>query len=74
MQNGFKRKFEPLKILTDSQVEQIHTASLNVLDEVGFKYESNKVLKLLEEHGCRVDYKTMIAKIPPSLGQLLVLS
>jgi len=67
MQNGFKRKFEPLKILTDSQVEQIHTASLNVLDEVGFKYESNKVLKLLEEHGCRVDYKTMIAKIPPSL-------
>jgi len=67
MQNGFKRTFDPIKILTDSQVEQIHTASLNVLDEVGFKYESNKVLKILDGHGCRVDNKTMIAKIPPSL-------
>jgi trimethylamine--corrinoid protein Co-methyltransferase len=67
MQKGFKRNFEPVRILTDSQVEQIHTASLNVLEEVGFKYESSKALKLLEEHGCSVDYKTMIAKIPPSL-------
>lgn len=67
MQNGFKRKFEPLKILTDSQIEQIHTDSLNVLDEVGFKYESKKALKLLEDHGCKVNYDTMIAKIPPSL-------
>lgn len=67
MQNGFKRKFEPLKILTDSQIEQIHTDSLNVLDEVGFKYESKKALELLEDHGCRVDYETKIAKIPPSL-------
>lgn len=67
MQKGFKRTFEPIKILTDSQVEQIHTASLNVLEEVGFKYESNKVLKLLEHYGCQVDYNTMVAKIPSSL-------
>lgn len=67
MQKGFKRNFEPIKILTESQVELIHTASLQVLDEVGFKYESDKALKLLEEHGCRVDYETKIAKIPPSL-------
>jgi trimethylamine--corrinoid protein Co-methyltransferase len=67
MQKGYKRNFEPIKILTDSQVEQIHSASLNVLEEVGFKYESKKALKLLEEHGCKVDYETMIAKIPPSL-------
>ncbi|MCL5072028.1 MAG: trimethylamine methyltransferase family protein [Actinobacteria bacterium] len=67
MQKGFKRNFEPLKILTDSQIEQIHSASLNVLEEIGFKYESERALKLLEEHGCRVDYDTMIAKIPPSL-------
>lgn len=67
MQKGFKRNFEPIKILTESQVELIHTASLQVLDEVGFNYESDKALKLLEEHGCRVDYETKIAKIPPSL-------
>ncbi len=67
MQTGFKRKFEPVKILTDSQVEQIHTASLSVLEDVGFKYESKRALKVLEEHGCRIDYDTMIAKLPPSL-------
>jgi trimethylamine--corrinoid protein Co-methyltransferase len=67
MQRGFKRKFEPIKILTDSQVEHIHTAALNILDDIGFKYESKRALKLLEEHGCKIDYDTMIAKIPPSL-------
>ncbi len=67
MQRGFKRNFEPIKVLTDSQVEQIHTATLNVLDEVGFKYESKRALKLLEEHGARVNYETMVAKLPPSL-------
>ena len=69
MQKGFKRKFEPLKILTDSQVEQIHTASLNVLEEVGFKFESEKALSLLEEHGCSVNFETMIARIPASLTE-----
>ncbi|MBM3705964.1 MAG: hypothetical protein FJW66_05505 [Actinobacteria bacterium] len=67
MQKGFKRNFEPLKVLTESQVEQIHAATLNVLDEVGFKYESRKALKVLEEHGARVDQETMTAKLPPSL-------
>jgi len=67
MQKGYKRNFEPLKILTDSQVEQIHTASLSVLDEVGFRYESKKALKLLEEHDCKVDYNSKIARISPGL-------
>ena len=73
MQRGFKRNFEPLKVLTNSQVEQIHAASLNVLEEVGFKYESAKALKLLEDHGCKIDYDRMIAKIPPSLVEWAIL-
>jgi trimethylamine--corrinoid protein Co-methyltransferase len=67
MQRGFKRNFEPVRVLTESQIEQIHTATLNVLDEVGFKYESEKALKVLDEHGARVDYDTMTAKLPTSL-------
>lgn len=67
MQKGFSRNFEPIKILTDSKVEQLHYSSLHVLDDIGFKYDSEKALKLLKEHGCRVDYETRIAKIPPSL-------
>jgi len=67
MQNGYKRNFEPLRILSGSQVEQIHSAALQVLDEVGFRYESERALKLLEEHGCRVDHEERVAKIPPDL-------
>ncbi len=67
MQKGFKRKFEPIKILSSSQIEQIHSASLQVLEEVGFRYDSDKALKLLQSNGCAVDYETKIAKIPPDL-------
>jgi len=74
MQKGYKRNFEPLKILTDSQVEQIHSATLNVLEEVGFKYESKKALKVLEDRGCIIDYDKMIAKIPPSLVEWAIAS
>jgi len=49
MQNGYKRNFEPLRILSESQVEHIHSSTLQVLDEVGFRYDSEKALKLLEE-------------------------
>jgi trimethylamine--corrinoid protein Co-methyltransferase len=74
MEKGYKRNFEPLKILTDSQVEQIHSATLNVLEEVGFKYESKKALKALEDRGCSIDYDKMIAKIPPSLVEWAISS
>ena len=69
MQKGFKRNFEPLKILTDSQVDQLHSSTLQVLDDIGFKYESDKALKVLEERGCIVDYDTKIAKIPQRYGR-----
>lgn len=67
MQKGFTRNFEPVRILRENQVEQIHKASLNVLSEVGFKFDSDKALKLLEENGAKVDYNTKIAKIPSNL-------
>ncbi|MCL6088399.1 MAG: trimethylamine methyltransferase family protein [Actinobacteria bacterium] len=67
MQKGFTRNFEPLRILRENQVEQIHKASLNVLEETGFLFDSVKALKLLEENGCKVDYNTKIAKIPSTL-------
>jgi len=63
MQKGFKRNFEPIRILTGNQVEQLHSSTLQVLDEIGFKYESDKALKVLEERGCIVDHDTKIVKV-----------
>ncbi|KPJ80022.1 MAG: hypothetical protein AMS17_21015 [Spirochaetes bacterium DG_61] len=67
MRRGFRLNFEPVKILTDSQIEAIHRASLDVLEKTGVKFESERALKLLEQNGCMVHYDEKIARMPPSL-------
>ena len=67
MRKGFIRKFEPLRILTDSQVEYIHSATLGVLEKTGVKLESDRILKLLKGSGCKVDFETRVVKFPPYL-------
>ena len=67
MRRGFKRRFEPLRILTDSQVEYIHTASLDILENTGVKFESKRALNLLEKSGCSVDYENRVSRFPPYL-------
>lgn len=53
-----------LNILTQAEVEQIHTATLDVIEAVGVRFPSNKALDILEAHGATVDRESMIAKIP----------
>jgi len=56
-----------LKILSDSDVSQIHEASLRVLSETGIVVGSEKVLKLLVQAGARVDFQKKLVKIPRQL-------
>ena len=51
-----------LTFLSDSEVEQIHEASLRILKETGVKVLSEKVKKLLAENGAEIDGD--IVKIP----------
>jgi len=51
-----------LTILSDSEVEQIHEASLRILKETGVKVPSEKVRKLLAENGAEIGGD--IVKIP----------
>ena len=67
MRKGFTRKIEPIRILTNSQVEQIHSLTLEVLEKTGVKFESSRASKLLGESGCKVDTKTNVIKFPPYL-------
>ena len=57
----------PLKILGDDEVQQIHSATLEVLENVGVRFEDEAVLKFLHEQGAHTDPKTHLARIPPSL-------
>ena len=46
---GFTRKFSPLKILADREVEQIHYGTLDVLQETGVKVYHDEALKVFEK-------------------------
>ncbi len=64
---GFTRNFKPLKILTETQIEAIHRGTLDVLERTGLRIEHKRILKLLAENGCYVDYDNSRVRFPPWL-------
>ncbi len=55
------------KILSEQEIKKLHSASLEVLNTVGVKVESEKVRKMLAEAGAKVDHETMMVHFPPNL-------
>ena len=66
---GFVRTIKPLEILADEQIEDIHRAVLDVLENTGVKMQHPKALKLFEKNGAKVDYETEHVWIPPGLAE-----
>ena len=64
---GFTRRYPPLKILTEEEVEEIHRATLQILWSTGVHIEHERALSLFEQHGCKVDHEDMRVRIPPAL-------
>ena len=60
---------EPLKVLSSDNVETIHNASLELMDQMGLRIYSECALKILAEAGADVDFKTGVARIPSHLVQ-----
>ncbi|MFH1185150.1 MAG: trimethylamine methyltransferase family protein [Chloroflexota bacterium] len=51
-------------LLSGQQVEQVHAASLEILENVGLLVRHQKARAVFEKHGCRVDNKTQSVKFP----------
>ncbi len=51
-------------VLSPAEIEQIHEATLEVFEQVGIRFPSDKALDALEKGGCRVDRATKIVKLP----------
>jgi len=51
-------------VLSSSDIERIHEATLDVLETVGIRFPSTRALDILEGNGCVVDRQTEIAKLP----------
>lgn len=53
-----------LEILTPDDVQKIHQATLDIIEQVGVRFPSEKALDILSSFGATVDRSTMVAKIP----------
>lgn len=60
------------ELLTDEQVERVHEASLEILENVGLVVRNDEARVRFEKHGCQVDAETQIVKLPrPIVEQFL---
>jgi len=53
-----------LNILSEAEVRQIHTATLEVIESVGVRFPSQKALDILEALWAQVNRQSMVARIP----------
>ncbi len=56
-----------LNILSPADIQQIHTATLEVIETVGVRFPSTKALDIWQAHGATVDRQSMVVKAPGPL-------
>ena len=54
-------------LLTPEQVERVHQASLEILENVGMLVHNPKARQIFTKHGCKLDAETNIIKFPASV-------
>lgn len=53
-----------LEILSPDDVQKIHTATLDIIEQVGVRFPSEKALEIWSAFGATIDWTTMVAKVP----------
>jgi len=56
-----------LNFLNNGQLDSLQEATLNVLENTGVQFPSEKALAIFAEHGAEVDHESQIVKIPRDL-------
>ncbi len=56
-----------LEILSPQDVQRIHDATLQIIEQTGVRFPSRKALQIWEAHGAQVDWESMVVKAPPRL-------
>lgn len=62
-------RINQLKVLNKDEIQIIHDSSIELLESLGVKVESDEAIKLLKEHGAIVDdkKKSTFVRFPESL-------
>ena len=56
-----------LSILTPEEVGKLHSATLNIIENVGVRFPSRRTIAIWEAHGAQVDHNSMVVKAKPEL-------
>ncbi len=56
-----------LDILSQDDVQRLHTATLEIIEKTGVRFPSKSALEIWEAHGATVDHDSMIVKAPGHL-------
>ena len=56
-----------IQYLTDEQLDQLQEATLDILENIGVKFPSEKSLAVLGGHGAKVDKTSQVVKFPREL-------
>lgn len=56
-----------MKVLNKNQIDDVHYASLNILEHTGVKVFSEDALQILDDAGADINYDKQLARIPPHL-------
>jgi trimethylamine--corrinoid protein Co-methyltransferase len=54
-----------LNFLTEKQLDDLQNATLEILENTGVRFPSQKALTIFAEHGAQVDWTTQIVRIKP---------
>jgi len=63
-----------LSIFTKDELDQIHYGTLEVLEQAGLMVFSDEAQEIYYSHGCKVDKKKKIVKIPPHVVEKAIQS
>ena len=55
------------KVFTDEEMDEIHLATLEVLEKTGLFFDDQEALEVLDGGGAVIDKKKSIAKFPPHM-------
>ena len=79
MRRGLRAGYQPLigcglNLLSDDELAEIHRATLDVLNDTGLMVLNDEAQEIFYAHGCPVDKKSNIVRIPPYLVEEAIAS
>lgn len=63
---------QPIRVLSQDEMERIHQAALKILEQTGMKMDHEDARSVLKKHGCKVDDASGIVKFPAKIVQTSV--